>query len=551
MSETHEEARSVSTTKARMRPRPPGSGWALVIVATVVVILFGIGTWIGLSPLQALLSSPSDHEAVHTVTARMRARWPQVPGPPSRYVEEASRAIRVGEGRAAARKLGMAVALDPDHTEALLLLTILDARGEADGLLDPGEAAGLVSALRAVEAEAPLLSAAAAWRDVAAGNPGAVEAAFGPVGESEAEELLWARLRASRDLGAPEGAAARALLASWPGHPEACEDGAREALRQQDLAEAEALALGCLDGPARAIAARVVADVMVRTGRRLEARGAYTDAGLDLHAASQAFREGAQLTTAEAAALAEPGAPAAIQQAWAAMSMGDAALLRIALDRIPADPSPEFAVTRAAGWLWLGEPGAATASLEGVAGPRAAVLAAGLPGAGAAGAVAAARAAWPALPGADDPVATAMLLGPSGHAIPTELLLRIGTHPGVPLSSVRPWAPGDPRAAALVHWLWDGTPSGVEAGGGDDALGAALLVVDAIAAERDPAPALARLELRAPGSVMLAVLEARAAESPEACVEAVAKAREVAPGLVGLDRERYRCGVRGSLAPQP
>jgi hypothetical protein len=551
VSEQPEDIRSVATTKQRMRPRPAGNGWALVVVATVVVILLGLGTWVGLSPLQTLLSSPSDHEAVHAVAARMRARWPQAPGPPERYLDEAAAAVRAGDGTAAARKLGMAIALDANQTEALLALTILDARGASDGLLQGGEADAVVGALSEAAPDARLLPAAQAWRLLAGGQGADVESLLGPLAADEPEEQLWARVRGQRAAGLPEGAAARALLRAWPGHPEACEDGAREALRAGELAEAEALAGPCLGGPAGAIAARVQADVLARTEGGARAREAYRAAGLTLHAAAVAVRAGLPLTDDEWAALAEPGPPAAVQQAWAAMAAGDAALLDIAAARLPTEPVPEIAVTRAAAALWSGDAERARAALEGVAGPRAAVLRAQLPGEGQA--AAAARAAWPALPGGEDPVATALLFGPSDHAIPTRLLLAVGERAGAPLDApaLAGWTPADARAGALVRWL-RATPSAapptlVESGEGD-VLDLALEVAAAVAAGGDAATPLARLQARAPERVVTDVLTARAAPSGEACVEAVVNAQARMPGLVGLDRERYLCRVRGGPA---
>ena len=543
VSESADDVRSIENTRKRMRPRPAGSGWAAVVVAIVLVVLFGLGSWVGLAPLHAVLSDPSDHEAVHVVAERFRARWPQVPGPPERYMADAHAALRDGEPAAAARRLAMTIAIDPDHSEALLQLAILDARGEADGLLLEHEGDAIVSAVRAVDPSAGLLDAASAWRLLVAGDPAAVEQALGPVAESEHGESLWARLRARRRMASPEGEPARLLLRVWPGHPEACEDGAREALRSGDLAEAERLAAGCLSGAAAPIARRVQADVMLRTGRGGMARDAYARAGLHLHAAGIAVQTGLDLTVAELDALAGPGPAAAVLQAWAAMSAGDAELLEIAVERIPDGPAPERVVTRAAAALWLDRPDEARALLGDTAGPRAAVLRAQLPGPGQRDAEGAARAAWPALPGGDDPVATAMLLGVSNHALPTRLLVVVGDGARTPLSAQEQWEPADARASELLRWLaGGGEVERLSGDGGSDALDAALALAQALENGETGLAELERLQALAPESVMAAVLEARAAGDQRGCVDALDRVRM--PGLVGLDRERYRCAVR-------
>lgn len=539
-----DDVRSPSSVRQRMRPVPVGGGWALVVVATVVVVVFGLGTWVGLAPLDVVLSAPSDHESVHAVGERLRARWPQVPGPPERYVLEARSLQRGGDASGAARRLAMAIALEPDHVEALLQLSILDARGDAGGLLLGGEADALVAAVESTRPDAALLPAALAWRALGAGQPERVS-----LDEGAAEpELLWARLRASRALGLSEGRDARALLEVWPGHPEACEDGAREALRAGDLFEAERLAASCLAGDSAPIARRVLADVLARTGRPVEARDAYTEGGLMLHAARVALAEGLPLSSGERMALAGPGHAAAVHQVWAAMSAGDIELLEIAVERLPDGASPELAVTRAAAALWSGDAAAAEAALEGTAGPRAAVLRAQLPGASAAD-VAAARTAWPALPGGADPVATHLLLGASDHAIPTRLLLGVGQAGGLPLSAQAAWVPADARARALLRWLDGGAVPPLSGSGGGDALDVALAVVAAVSDGRDASREMARLRALAPELVMTDVLEARVAEDAGACRAALGRASARMPGLAGLDRERYRCAVRSEPAP--
>jgi len=545
-----DDLRSPSSVRQRMRPAPVGGGWALVIVATVVVVVFGLGTWVGLAPLEVVLSEPSDHEVVHAVGERLRARWPQVPGPPARYVSEARSLQRAGDASGAARRLAMAIALEPDQVEALLLLSILDARGDAGGLLLAGESDALVVAVESTRPDAALLPAARAWRALVAGQPEQVslDETIGREEDATEPELLWARLRASRALGLPEGEDARALLEAWPGHPEACEDGARAALRAGQLFEAERLAAPCTEGDSGPIARRVLADVLARTGRPAEARAAYADGGLMLHAARVAVAEGLPLSSGEQAALAGPGPAAAVQQVWAAMSAGDHELLAIAVERIPDGVSPELAVTRAAAALWSGDPATAGLALDRTAGPRAAVLRAQLPGASAVD-VAAARTAWPALPGGGDPVATYLLLGASDHAIPARLLLEVGQAGGLPLSGRPAWVPADARARALLRWLDGGPLPQLPGSGAGGALDEALAVAGAVADGRDARGALARLRAVAPDLVMTDVLEARVAADAAGCLAALGRAAARMPGLAGLDRERYRCAVRSGPEP--
>lgn len=134
-----------------------------------------ITMWVVVSG-QSELDSLGDREVIHQVAAKWRDRWPQAPGPPSVYASAAVEAVRTGNRSQAAKRLAMALALDPNRAEDWVRMICLS-------LAQPG----LPHALNAVETEKISIlfnsldeppagwSAARNWREMA-GSAGDTQA---------------------------------------------------------------------------------------------------------------------------------------------------------------------------------------------------------------------------------------------------------------------------------------------------------------------------------------------------------------------------------------
>ncbi len=566
-----DEGRTLAQAKERMRPRSPGVGGALVVMAVFVVIFIGLAVWVGAGGFVMGDARPADHEAVHAVVERLADRWPQVPGPPERYLSESWAAQVGGKPTEAARRLGMAVALDPGQDEALLRLVILDARGAGAGLLLPGERAAILSAFDEVAPDAPLLPAAKAWVALSEGD---VDGALAALGADVADpEAAWAVLRA--DPGAESvPTAPGVLLAAWPGHPEACAAGVRVAWRDGDLFGVEEVANACLSaGAGDTGALRGLADVADRLGDAAEARRRYREAGLHLHAAAVASQSGRPLEPDEQDALLEPHAVAATHRLWHGVGVGDAAAVRAAVDALAAEGDglvPPMRVALAAGRAWLGDPAAAEAGLQGQDGVWAAIVREAVTaGEGDAAAARRGQAAWPDHPATSgpvtDPVAAWLATGPGDRLVPLAWVRRAPREPGVALGPARlvpgPSPAGAAADALLAQVLAAPTaPVGGQLatlGDGDGEPSLALLATRAAVALAPGAPpgaaseALQALRGRHPDAVATRLLTARASWLLDGDAAAADRAlRELAadrPELVGVLVERYR--VRAAVRP--
>jgi hypothetical protein len=361
--------------------------------------------------------------------------------------------------------MGMAVALDGDDADALLWLVIMRSRGDADDLLDPEEARGVLEVVGQVQPDHPLLPAARAWSAVGAGEPDLARQALGS--EPGTWAAAWARLQVEPP-GAPSLlAAADAVLAVWPDHAEACAVASRARLRLGDLAAAEGVAERCRSsGAGGPEVLRVVAKVADRTGRHERARALYQEAGMLLHSAEIAVQDGMTPTTAEAEAQGTSNLPGALLAVQAALIAGDAAAVQLALQRLEEHRSgpPEVALSRAACLVWLGHRDRAAVALEGLDGTRVDLLrvqiaAADGDRATVTAALARLDADWPAHHAArelahavggavsDGPVVAVLGLGPGDRGLPAWLLGRAGRRAGQPLGH-RPKA--EPNAAAAL-----------------------------------------------------------------------------------------------------
>ena len=164
--------------RQRMRPPKPRTGWALVVLAVAVVLLFGLGLWVAV-PWQTEPLRPSDREVVHELAQAYLAKHPSVRGPPEAYREEARR-IEHAVPRTAAERLTRALALDPDDVSAWLHLVVLSSRSQAVQELGPIQAREVVAAILETRPEATLLPAAQAWLQIQAECPGAARRGVRP-----------------------------------------------------------------------------------------------------------------------------------------------------------------------------------------------------------------------------------------------------------------------------------------------------------------------------------------------------------------------------------
>ncbi|MCK6507005.1 hypothetical protein L6R53_27135, partial [Myxococcota bacterium] len=204
----------------------------VVVVGLGLVLGGGIGLAVGLrarpGPRQATLA---EQAAVARVVDRYRGRWPAPAEPAAHWRAQARAAWAAGLGRKAAQALEQALAQEVT-AEALAWLVAVSARWPALADLAAEERAALVPLL------ADAAPGAAAWQDLALGDPGAALARLEATG---ADDLLAlsARLRAVQDLGGDEGPAALALHAAAPADLEGCPAAARVHLAQGDLALAD------------------------------------------------------------------------------------------------------------------------------------------------------------------------------------------------------------------------------------------------------------------------------------------------------------------------
>ncbi len=75
-----------------------------------------ITLWVVVSG-QSELDALGDREVIHQLAAEWRDRWQQAPGPPSVYASAAVEAVRTGNRAQAAKRLAMALALDPNRSQ--------------------------------------------------------------------------------------------------------------------------------------------------------------------------------------------------------------------------------------------------------------------------------------------------------------------------------------------------------------------------------------------------------------------------------------------------
>jgi len=332
------------------------------VITVAVVMLIGLLSWYGSPAARTTLRRPTDHEAVHQLAERWRARWPQVPGPAERYLDDALLADLEDRPQEAARRTTMALALAPNDVPALLRLVIRSARVPSASPLTRDEADAILMVVEQVAPEAPLREAAIGWRALARGEAVPAEGLGDAVLEAS-----WLRMRQALDAGADPGGPARALIEISPGHVEACDVYARALLRRGELRDAAAVISACRAvRPQRPRLSRTEGDLLDRLGHHGRAVAAYTAGGAHLHALAVASQEG--LTEAPALlaqAAGEVGPAGSINRLWATLLLGGDVSSAVSELVALGDVGPEFGLARAAGHLALGQPQAAQAALDG------------------------------------------------------------------------------------------------------------------------------------------------------------------------------------------
>lgn len=373
------ETQELAWRRSRPRPGPPKTGWILIVTAVTVVILIGltlwsIGTW-GLGGVE----KPADTEEVHALVLEWQDRWAQVPGPSERYRAEADAAARAGRYLRARDRLTMALALDPDDTDALLQLAILAGRHPQGEILADDELDAVILAVEETLGDHRLLPAARAWRALRQGDaPGALAA----VGEAPATlAARQARLRALRELDRPALDAAEAVLEYDPGDLEACTLAGRlhaqqgrpwTVLRLLERCRASAPE-GAAPPPSWAATRASSLDVL---GRSEAAAAVYAQAGLVVHAVQLRVQEGLGVAESLRVRLAEePDPHRARAEVQLGILAGEAALVARAVERTEGlggeGAVAEVRLGRAMGLAWLGRHAEAVeevGEIEGAAG---------------------------------------------------------------------------------------------------------------------------------------------------------------------------------------
>jgi hypothetical protein len=212
-----------------MRPPPIRNGWALIVIAVSLVIFMVLAIWFTSSWRGDDEARLTDTEVMHKLAVRMRAQWPQVPGPPAVYREQARRAIRLGDAERARRRTTMSLALDPEDLDGWVRLVILCAEGDhVECPLDAAESGAILLEISAIRPNHPQLSVALGWLALRNGNPARALRSVGTQPRS-----LTARLLRLRALGeAATLTDGEAVLELAPAHGPACRWTAQRALSE-------------------------------------------------------------------------------------------------------------------------------------------------------------------------------------------------------------------------------------------------------------------------------------------------------------------------------
>ena len=190
MDEKHERSEK-NTTGRSLRPKSAGHVWAWIVLAVGTVLCMTITLWV-VEAGDTTVVEFSDREIVHRVAGRLQARWPQAPGPPEAYREEAQHHMSTGEIGEALRLMSMSLALDPDDVDSWVEMICMSCIQPHSALaLSEDERQVLTQALMDIE-EVPTGRQALVAQQAGGGVGGAVF----PRSDGKPPECLKAELRA-------------------------------------------------------------------------------------------------------------------------------------------------------------------------------------------------------------------------------------------------------------------------------------------------------------------------------------------------------------------
>ena len=245
-----------------MRPPPIKNGWALIVIAVAFVIFMALTLWWtswwasgGADGTEAKIT---DTEVIHKLAVRMRAQWPQVPGPPGAYRQQAEEAARTGDISRAHQRTTMALALDPDDLDGWVRLVLLCSRMEASKTALSVEESGVVLLeVSTLQPDHPDLPVAMGW---VAYRKGETQRALSSVGTQP--RGLEGRLLRLRALGSHATLTdGEAVLEIAPAHGPVCRWTAKRALDDGLTSRARALLADCVRSGADAETGEMLAQL--------------------------------------------------------------------------------------------------------------------------------------------------------------------------------------------------------------------------------------------------------------------------------------------------
>jgi hypothetical protein len=186
----------------------------------------------------------ADKEVVHSVAERMAERWPQIPGPPSRYANEAKEAMLKGSFVEAARWSTKALALNPNDAESWILLVVASSQpGFERPILSDTDSVSILNAIEDTSGDSFSLQTAHAWLELRRG--GMPEKPVVPDGQFETVESLLLQLQIVGHSA--RKAVIEDILVIAPGHKLACSTRITIARAEGDKSEEKKWVDRCLE----------------------------------------------------------------------------------------------------------------------------------------------------------------------------------------------------------------------------------------------------------------------------------------------------------------
>jgi hypothetical protein len=180
-----------------MRPPPVKNAWAWIVIAVSLVMFMAITVWLGAGGGDRGEPQITDNETMHRLAQRARSKWPQVPGPPEVYREQARAAMAKGDWSRAQQRTSMALALSPDDLDDWVVLVRLSAQaGLGQEVLSPEESTLVLLEATAIQPDHVGLPLALGWLSLRKGD---ATAALRSAGEHP--RGLGARLLRLKALG--------------------------------------------------------------------------------------------------------------------------------------------------------------------------------------------------------------------------------------------------------------------------------------------------------------------------------------------------------------